>query len=104
MTGTIAIEDGHDRRLELPLDELTALVADPTVDVPDLGDSALVVELDDSVEAVEAPPRVADVDLLQPLGSARSTGQEGSQADEALLACSEQAHTEEQSAVCSGAA
>jgi hypothetical protein len=101
VTGTITIEDGHYRRLELPLTELADLVAEPTVDVPDLGDSALVVELDDSVEQVEVPSRVADLDLLELLGSALGpTETEGSPADDALLACFEQAQTEEQFAAC----
>ena len=102
VTGTLTIDDGHYRRLELPLAELAALVEDPAADVPDLGDSALVVELDDTVEQVEAPSRVADVDLLELLGSAvgpgTSTG--GSATDEALLACFEQAQTEDELAAC----
>ena len=81
------------------------LAADPGVDVPDLGTSALVLELDDTVEQVTAPPRVADVDLVQLLGGAlpQPSAPEGSAADEALLACVEQAQTTEQLAACAPA-
>ena len=102
VSGTITIEDGHYRRLELPLSELVDLVEDPAVETPDLGDSALVVELDDRVEQVEAPTRVTELDLLELLGSASGpqTAFEGSGADAALLACFEQAATTEQLAAC----
>ena len=70
VTGTLTIEDGHYRRLRLPLTELADLAEDPAADVPDLGSSALVVELDDTVGQVEAPSRVADLDLVQMLGGA----------------------------------
>lgn len=108
VTGTITIEDGHYRRLELPLAELADLAEDPSVEVPDLGDSALVVELDDAVEQVVAPTRVAELDLLELLGSATgrpagpggTAAPGGSSADAALLACFEQAETTEDLAAC----
>jgi hypothetical protein len=95
VTGTLTIEDGHYRRLDLPLGELADLA--PAADVPDLGDSALVVELDDEVRSIEVPTRVAELDLLELLGS--DAGPSGP-ADEALLACFEQAETEEQLEAC----
>lgn len=102
VSGTITIEDGHYRRLELPLSELVDLVEDPAVETPDLGDSALVVELDDSVEQVEAPTRVAELDLLELLGNASGpqTAFEGAAPDAALLACFEQAETTDELAAC----
>ena len=69
VTGTLTLEDGHYRRLELPLAELTDLTDTPAAEVPDLGDSALVVELDDTVDRVEVPARVADVDWLSELAA-----------------------------------
>lgn len=103
VSGTITLEDGRYRRLELPLSELAGLAEDPSVQVPDLGDSALVVELDDTVEQVAVPTRVAELDLLELLGSdsARPTAPEGSAADAALVACFEQAETPEELTGCS---
>ena len=97
VTGTLTIEDGHYRRLDLPLAELADLAETTDVPLPDLGDSALVVELDDEVRTIEAPNRVAELDLLELLGSDAGPS---APADEALLACFEQAETEEQLEAC----
>ena len=95
VTGTLTIEDGHYRRLDLPLAELVELAETTDVPVPDLGDSALVVELDDSVSGIAVPARVAELDLLELLGSADGPAPTGDD-----LACVEQAQTEQDLEAC----
>jgi hypothetical protein len=63
LQGRLTIEDGHYRRLEVPLAGLVELSAGRSADPPDLGDSSLVLELDDAVDSVPVPSRVSDVDL-----------------------------------------
>ena len=106
LTGTLTIDDGHYRRLELPLAGLADLAADRPADLPDLGDSALVVDLDDSVEEVAVPARVADLDLAALLEEALAgvMSPEGPAADEALQDCFEQAQTEDEFDACIAAA
>ena len=99
VTGTLTIDDGHYRRLDLPLAELADLAEG--ADVPDLGDSALVVELDDEVTGIAAPTRVAELDLLELLGSDAGPS---APVDEALLACFDQAEDAEQVEACAEAA
>lgn len=63
LRSTLTIEDGHYRRLEVPLAGLVELSAGRSADLPDLGDSSIVLEIDDAVDSVPVPSRVSDVDL-----------------------------------------
>jgi hypothetical protein len=97
VTGTLTIQDGHYRRLDLRLAEVAALRTSTDVELPDFGESRLVVELDDTAAPVEAPPRVADLDLLELLGSHDS---DVPPLDDALVECLERATTESTHAAC----
>ena len=61
LAGTLTIEDGHYRRLEVSLASWVDLL--DVDDLPDLGDSALVLEVDDAAGPVAVPSRVAPVDV-----------------------------------------
>ena len=112
VTGTLTIDHGHYRRLELPMAELAELAEKATAGQPHVGDSALVVELDDTVASVEPPSRVADLDLVQLLGNAHAQPPSSSgasslpegpvveQTQDELLACFGRAETEEDFAAC----
>ena len=63
LRSTLTIEDGHYRRLEVPLAGLVELSAGRSADLPDLGDSSIVLEIDDAVDSVPVPSPVSDVDL-----------------------------------------
>jgi hypothetical protein len=110
LRGTLTLEDGHYRSLEVPLAGLLDLAEDPGQDVPDLGSSTLVLELDDAVQAVDVPSSVSDVDLmalfeglLDPFGEDMTMSEdelELTPEEEALFACYDEADSEEDFTAC----